>query len=88
MLARRKKLGIVTRALIASARDNHGLPPQQCRVVPKAALTPEAPYYIYKDKVTIIKARAPIRIILIRNPLLADSFRAQFLYHWNAGKSI
>jgi hypothetical protein len=88
MLARRRKLKIETHALVGAARDNRGLPPQNCRLVPKVIVTADAPYYVYQDKVAIMKARDPMRIILIKNPTLAESFRTQFLYHWNNGKKI
>ena len=86
MLKRRQKLGIRTRALIADTKDNHGLPQNDCRIAPKAVVSSETPYYVYKDKVALIKARVPLRIILIRNALLAQSFRAQFQYHWDVGR--
>lgn len=88
MIARRRKLGIITRALIGATKDNRGLPPEHCRLVPKAVVRADAPYYVYQDKVAIMKTRESPRIILVKNPTLAESFRAQFLYHWNNGKKL
>jgi len=50
-------------------------------------VAPYAPYYVYEDKVAIIKMRDPVRIVMIRNPTLAESFRTQFQYLWDNGKT-
>jgi transcriptional regulator with XRE-family HTH domain len=86
-IAKRKVLKVKTRALIKKREDNRGLPNDWCRIVPKA-MPAEAPFYVYKDKVAIIKLIDPIRVILITNPTLADSFRAQFEYHWDNGRRV
>ena len=88
MYAARTKLGITTLGLLTKSENNHsGWPSKNYRIVPPEATSPHAPYYVYLDKVAIIKMRDPVRIVLIQNPTLAESFRAQFRYHWNNGKS-
>ena len=87
MIARRKELKITTRALVAEVEDNHSLPAGNCRVVPHATFA-HAPYYVYGDKVAIIKMRDPIRIVLMKSPTLAESFYTQFQYHWDNGRPL
>jgi hypothetical protein len=86
MIERREALHIKTRALIKTSKDYHYLSAENFRIVPKTVFAADAPYYVYQNKVAIMKARDPIRIILITNPTLAKSFRAQFEYHWENGK--
>jgi len=84
---RRKKLNIVTRALVRKQDDNRSLPWEWCRQMPKA-MPADAPYYVYEDKVAIIKMTDPVRVVLMRSPTLAESFRAQFEYHWEISKKL
>lgn len=86
MLKNRKNLNIKTRALIKSAKDNHTLPMLHCRIVPKTVFA-NSPYYVYRDKVAIIKMKSPIRVILIKNETVAESYRGQFLWHWQNGEN-
>ncbi len=58
-----------------------------CRQMPKA-MPAEAPYYVYGDRVAIIKMTDPVRVVFIKNPTLAESFRAQFEYHWEISKRL
>ena len=87
MIARRKKLKIVTRALVVNTSDNLTLPAENCRKVQKATFS-HAPYYVYANKVAILKMLDPIRIILINNPTLAESFHAQFQNDWDQGEAV
>ena len=87
MYASRTKLGITTLGLLTDPEKNHSnWPSKNYRIVPAEATSPHAPYYVYLDKVAIIKMRDPVQIVLIKNPTLAESFRMQFWYHWNNGK--
>lgn len=87
MYASRTKLGIVTLGLLASPEKNQsGWPSENYRIVPLEATSPNAPYYVYKNKVAIIKMPNPVRIVLIDNATVAESFRTQFQYHWDNGK--
>ena len=87
MYKRRTALGIITLGLLTSPDKNHSTwANKNYRIVPEEATSPLAPYYVYKNKVAVIKMRDPIRIIRIDNPTLAESFRTQFQYHWDNGK--
>jgi len=87
MYKARTALGIKCLGLLVKPEDNHSdWPSANYRIVPPEATSPHAPYYVYLDKVAIINMRDPIRIVLIKNPTLAESFRTQFRYHWNNGK--
>ncbi len=83
----RTRLKITNLGLLTGPEKNEsGWPSKNYRIVPPEATSPHAPYYVYLDKVAIISMRDPIRVVLIRNPTLAESFRAQFWYHWKNGK--
>jgi transcriptional regulator with XRE-family HTH domain len=87
MYVRRTKLGIRTVGLLVAADKNESKwPRENYRIVPAAAVAANAPYYVYGDVVAIIKMRDPIRIVRIKNPTLAESFRTQFQYLWDNGK--
>ena len=82
----RVERGIVTLGLLTDPEKNHsGWAAKNYRIVPEAATSPHAPYYVYLNKVAIIKMRDPVRIVLVDNSTIAESFRAQFQYHWQNG---
>jgi transcriptional regulator with XRE-family HTH domain len=87
MYKSRTELKIKTLGLLTDPSKNEsGWSSKNYRIVPASATAPYAPYYVYEDKVAIIKMKDPIRIVLIENPTLADSFRTQFQYLWDNGK--
>lgn len=89
MYKRRSDLDITTLGLLTHANKNESpWNKENYRIVPEAAIASEAPYYIYGDKVALIKMRDPIRIVLIKNPTLAESYYTQFQYLWDNGKPI
>ncbi len=83
---RRRKKNIMTRGLFSRKEDNTAWPPEACRLVPLEALNTHTPHYIYADKVALVKLTDPLRVVLIRNPTLAESFLKQFQYLWDTGK--
>jgi transcriptional regulator with XRE-family HTH domain len=87
MYKRRTERKIISLGLLTDpAKNESGWSSKNYRIVPPAATTPYAPYYVYEDKVALIKMRDPIRIVRIENPTLAESFRTQFQYLWDNGK--
>lgn len=87
MYKARSKLGLTTLGLLTSPEKNEsGWPSRNYRIVPAEATAPHAPYYVYRDKVALIKMTDPIRIVLIENPTVAESFRGQFQFHWERGE--
>ena len=85
MIARRKALNIFTRGLIARAEDIYGGINENYRLVAPQALSAHTPYYVYAGKVALIKMIEPIRVVVIQNATLAESFRKQFEYLWSTG---
>lgn len=84
----RTRLGIRTLGLLTHPSKNHsGWASKNYRIVPPEATSPHAPYYVYENKVAIIKMRDPIRIVLVKSQTIAESFRTQFQYHWDNGRS-
>jgi transcriptional regulator with XRE-family HTH domain len=55
------------------------------RWVPKE-LFAQILYYVYADKFALVLWGKPIRITVIRNHLVADTFRRQFEMNWKNGK--
>ena len=41
---------------------------------------------VYGDKYAMILWGPPVKIVLIENEAIAESFRRQFYAHWNRGK--
>ena len=46
----------------------------------------QVPYFVYGDKYAMILWGPPVKIVLIENEAIAESFRRQFYAHWNRGK--
>lgn len=88
LFERRKKLNIVTRGLMSSPEDNFVWETENIRLVSPEALHSHTPYYVYADKVALLKITEPVRVVLISNATLAESFHKQFSYLWNTGKKI
>jgi transcriptional regulator with XRE-family HTH domain len=84
MIRRRQELKITTRSLIKKSDDNVTLPPGHVRVVTRAGFA-HAPYYVYADKLVMLKISDPIRVILVQNPTMAGNFRQQFEIDWQEG---
>ncbi len=82
----RVKKNISMRGLFAKIEDNTTWPSESCRLVPLDALNTHTPHYIYADKVALVKLTDPLRVVLIRNPTLAESFLKQFQFLWDTGK--
>ncbi|MBP9867766.1 MAG: helix-turn-helix domain-containing protein [Alphaproteobacteria bacterium] len=45
-------------------------------------------YYVYADKFALVVWGNPIRITIIQNKLVADTFRRQFEMNWKNGKTV
>lgn len=87
MLQRRKKLSITVRVLVREREDVFHPQFNNCRIIPPSAFA-QVPYYVYGNKVAVMKIINPVRIILIENPLVADSFRQQFNFQWEMGQPL
>lgn len=87
MLLRRRKLGISMRTLVRERADIFHPEHNTCRVIPPSAFA-QVPYYVYGNKVALMKISSPVRIILVENPLMADSFRQQFNFQWEIGQPL
>ncbi len=55
------------------------------RWIPKSLFT-QMPYYVYGDKYAVILWGPPIRIIILHNKIMAETFRRQFEMNWKMGK--
>jgi transcriptional regulator with XRE-family HTH domain len=55
------------------------------RWIPKELFT-QLLYYVYGDKFALVLWGQPIRITIIQNRLVADTFRKQFEMNWQNGK--
>jgi transcriptional regulator with XRE-family HTH domain len=85
-LKRFAELGIIDN-LLAKEGDTHLVVPAKCyRWVPEEIFS-QVPYMVYGDKYAIILWGPPVRITLIQNAQIADSYRKQFKAHWRRGKT-
>ena len=56
-------------------------PIQWYRWIPKKHFS-AVKYHLYGDKLAIVSPGSPQKIIVISNPLIADSYRALFNFAW------
>jgi len=77
-------LGIIDN-LLAKDGDTHlVVPAKYYRWVPEEIFS-QVPYMVYADKYAIILWGPPVKIVLIQNADIADSYRKQFKAHWRRG---
>ncbi len=84
-LKRFEKLGIVDNLLAREGDTNLVVPTKYYRWVPDEIFS-QVPYMVYGDKYAIIRWGPPVKIVLIHNAEIADSYRKQFKAHWRRGK--
>jgi len=76
------------RALIRDGDRNFlpNLNPQQhYRWISKALFT-QLPYFVYADKYAMVVWGPPVRVIMIQNRIVTETFRKQFEINWQNGK--
>lgn len=86
-LDRRKNMNIRGRCLLCEGDSLVTMSIDSYRTIPKM-LFQQTPYYIYADKIAIINWDLPRRVLLIQNPMIADTFRKQFEFNWSIGKKL
>lgn len=79
--ARAKKQKITERLLILEGDDYILGPPQHYRWC-RREIFGEVPYGVYGDNFCIIFWGPPLRITVMRNKAIADTYRRQFELHW------
>jgi len=84
-LKRFAELGIVDN-LLAREGDTHLVVPAKYYRWVSEEIFSQVPYMVYGDKYAIILWGPPVRIILIQNTDIAESYRKQFKAHWRRGK--
>ena len=87
MLHKRRNQNIKTRFLIAEGDQFITVPAERYRAIPKY-LFQQTPYYVYADKVAIIKWDIPQTVLIIQNSLIAKTFRDQFNFNWSIGHKL
>jgi len=84
-LKRFSELGIIDN-LLAKEGDTHlVVPAKYYRWVPEEIFL-QVPYMVYGDKYAIILWGPPVKVVLIQNAEIAESYRRQFKAHWRRGK--
>lgn len=86
-LIQQRKLGITNRLLIAEGNNLVIIGPSTYRAVP-SYLFQQAPYFVYGDRFAIINWGPPLRVLLVQNPLIAQTFRNQFEFNYLHGKPL
>lgn len=82
-----RKKNISTRLLICEGDTLLTGPVQYYRAIPKY-LFQQAPYYVYADRLAIINWGPPQNVLLIQNPMIAETFRRQFEFNWTIGRPL
>lgn len=80
-------LNIRTRLLIAEGDHEVLISPDAYRSVP-TYLFQQNPYFIYGDRFALISWGPPQRIMLIKNAVVADTFRRQFEFNYQLGREV
>jgi transcriptional regulator with XRE-family HTH domain len=83
-LKRFADLGIVDN-LLARDGDTHLVVPAKYYRWVSEEIFSQVPYMVYGDKYAIIRWGPPVKIVLIQNAEIADSYRKQFKAHWRRG---
>lgn len=84
-LDRLQKAAISERILIAEGDTNFVAPRTWYRWLPKAYFS-DTPYHLYGDKVAMLQWGPPQTIVLIKNPLFAQTMRGNFNFIWDHAK--
>jgi len=85
VIERQLQNGIGSKLLICEGDTNLVEPLEHYRWVPKRIFH-QVPYFIYANKYAIILWGTPLRVVLIENVSIANSFRKQFNENWSKGK--
>ena len=80
-LERLKNANIKERLLISEDDDYIVAPKETYRRLSKEIFS-QTPYYVYAEKCGFILWGPPLRVILIHNQALSESFRKQFEFNW------
>lgn len=80
-LIERRKLGIRNRHIIPQGDTLILSDTETYRVAPPHLLQ-QVPYYVYADRFAMINWGPPLRILLVHNALVAESFRSQFEFNF------
>ena len=83
----RKERNIVTRFLICEGDAWLTADAKYYRAIPKV-LFQQTPYYVYADRLAVINWSTPQTVLLIQNPMIAETFRRQFEFNWSVGREL
>ena len=81
-IERLKKADISERLLISESDDFLVTDKKSYRRLPQDVFS-ETPFYVYSNKCAFVLWGPPLRIILIQNTALSESFHKQFEFNWN-----
>jgi transcriptional regulator with XRE-family HTH domain len=85
-IERRTKHGIKTKLLSCEGDTTFLAPREEYRWMKKENF-PTVPTYIYDNKYAVFLWGPPQKVVIIENAEIAESFRKQFLVHWQAAKA-
>lgn len=86
-LIERRKLGIRNRHIIPQGDTLILSDTETYRVAPPH-LFQHVPYYVYADRFAMISWGPPLRILLVQNSLIAETFRNQFEFNFEHSKPL
>lgn len=79
------EIGITEQILLKDGDTDLLIPKEHYRWVSEDVFM-NVPHFVYGDRYAIILWGPPQKIIIIKNQEIADSYKKQFLYHWERGK--
>jgi len=85
VVKKRYKHGIKSKILLKDGDDYCVEPISHHRWVPDNIFN-QVPYCVYGNKYAMILFGTPKRVVLTENKAIADSFRKQFMAHWESAK--
>ena len=86
-IERLKKANIAERLLISEADDYLVADKKSYRKLPQEVFS-ETPFYVYDGKCAFVLWGPPLRVILIQNSALSESFAKQFEFNWNQASAL
>ena len=85
VILRRPEINIRLRGLVKEGDTVRIWPNETFRAIPRKIFSGFTPVYVYKNKTAIVNYKESLRVVLIENDSITQSFRQQFEHLWKNG---
>ncbi len=88
MIERRPMLNLHLRGLVREGDLVRIWENEDFRSIPGKIFSGLTPMYLYQNKTAMVNFQDSLRVVLIENKSITDTFRQQFEYFWKIGKDV